>query len=119
MTSSCSHWHSLHFYSFSSLRLVAPPYSQLRVIATDRRLGSCLLSYSTGLFVCLFVCLYTGISRVSYCPLYGVIQNDCRGFYQLVIHNTLEIGVYVFFYLIEQLQVFVTYLTGALYVHSL
>jgi len=66
VTSSCSHWHSLHFYSFSSLRLVSPPYSQLCVIATDRRLGSCLLSYSTG----LFVCLYTGISCVSYWPLY-------------------------------------------------
>ena len=57
MTSSCSHWHSLHLYSLSSLRLVSPPYSQLCVIATDRCLGSCLLSYSTGLFVCLFVCI--------------------------------------------------------------
>jgi len=37
------------------------------------------------------------------------------GVLQLVIHNTLEIGVYVFFYVIEQhSQVFVTYLTGAL-----
>ena len=39
---------------------------------------------------------------------------------KLVIHNTLDIGVFVFFYLIEQhSQVFVTYLTGALYVHPL
>ena len=34
-------------------------------------------------------------------------------------HITLEIVVYVFFYLIEQLSKFVTYLTGALYVHPL
>ena len=41
------------------------------------------------------------------------------GFWQLLIHNTLQIGVYVFFYLIEQHSKFVTYLTGALYVHPL
>jgi len=36
------------------------------------------------------------------------------------IHNTLEIGVYVFFLFNRTtLQVFVTYLTGALYVRSL
>ena len=33
--------------------------------------------------------------------------------------NTLEIGVYVFFYLIKQHSKFVTQLTGALYVHPL
>ena len=32
---------------------------------------------------------------------YRVIQNDCQGFNNF-IHNTLEIAVYVFFYLIEQ-----------------
>ena len=37
-----------------------------------------------------------------------------------VIHNTLEIAVYVFFLFNRTpLQVFVTYLTGALYVHPL
>jgi hypothetical protein len=41
------------------------------------------------------------------------------GFQQLVIHNTLEIGVYVFLYLIEQHTKFVTYLAGALYVRPL
>ena len=41
-------------------------------------------------------------------------------FLQLVIHNTLEIGVCVFFLFNRTtLQVFVTYLTGALYVHPL
>jgi len=33
---------------------------------------------------------------------YRVIRNDCRGSKQLVIENTLEIAVYVFFYLIKQ-----------------
>ena len=42
------------------------------------------------------------------------------GFLQLVTHNTLEIAVYVFFLFNRTtLQVFVTYLTGALYVHPL
>ena len=43
------------------------------------------------------------------------------GFYQLVTHNTLEIRVNVFFFLFNRttLQVFVTYLIGALYVHPL
>jgi hypothetical protein len=37
-----------------------------------------------------------------------------------VIHNTLEIAVYVFLlFNITTLQVFVTYLTGALYVQPL
>ena len=35
------------------------------------------------------------------------------------MHSTLEIGVYVFFNLIEQHSKFVTYLTAALYVHPL
>jgi hypothetical protein len=51
--------------------------------------------------------------------IYRVIQNDCRGFKQLVIHNTLEIGVYVFFlFNWTTHQVFVTYLTGALYMQA-
>jgi hypothetical protein len=42
------------------------------------------------------------------------------GFQQLVIHNTLEIAVCVFFLFNRKtLQLFVTYLTGALYVHRL
>ena len=41
------------------------------------------------------------------------------GFQQLVIHNTLEIAVHVFLFNRTTLQVFVTYLTGALYVHPL
>jgi len=42
------------------------------------------------------------------------------GFNKLLIHNTLEIGVYVFFLFNRTtLQVFVTNLKGALYVHPL
>ena len=51
------------------------------------------------------------------------------GVLKLVIHNTFEIGVYIYIYIYIYLfiylfnrttfQVFVTYLTGALYVHSL
>jgi hypothetical protein len=55
-----------------------------------------------------------------YILLYRVIKNVCQGFKQLVIHNTLEKGVYVFFLFNRTtLQIFVTYLTGALYVHYL
>jgi hypothetical protein len=53
-------------------------------------------------------CLYRGLFKM----IVGVLTT-CHT-------NTLEIAVYVFFYLIEQLsKVFVTYLTGALHVHPL
>ena len=41
------------------------------------------------------------------------------GFKHFVTHNTLEIAVYVLLFNRTTLQVFVTYLTGALYVHRL
>ena len=41
------------------------------------------------------------------------------GFYQLVIHNTLEIGVYVFFYLIEQHSNFLLHTLHVLYICTL
>jgi hypothetical protein len=40
----------------------------------------------------------TGQTNLIHSPTYRVIQNVCQGFN----NNTLEIGVYVFFYLIEQ-----------------
>ena len=52
--------------------------------------------------------------------LYRVIRNDCRGFNNLsyTIHLTYE---YTYFFLFNRttLQMFVTYLIGALYVHPL
>jgi len=51
----------------------------------------------------------------KYTGLFEMIVGDL-----IVIYNTLAIGAYVFFYLIEQhFQVFVTYLIGALYAHPL
>ena len=51
---------------------------------------------------------------------YRVIRNDCRGFNNLsyTIHLRYQ---YMYFFLFNRttLQVFVTYLTGALYVHPL
>jgi len=48
--------------------------------------------------------------------IYRDIRNDCRGCNNL----SLQIAVYVFFLVNRtSLQVFVTYLTGALYVHPL
>jgi len=41
------------------------------------------------------------------------------GFRQLVIHNTLEIGVYVFFYLIEQYSKFLLHTLQVLYMCTL
>ena len=58
--------------------------------------------------------------------LYMCTLCDSTGLFKMTVGvlttcHTLEIGEYVFFfYLIEQhSQVFVTYLTGALYVHTL
>ena len=52
--------------------------------------------------------------------MYRVIQNDCRGFNNLsyTVHLRLE---YMYFFLFNRttLQVFITYLTAALYVHPL
>jgi hypothetical protein len=45
---------------------------------------------------------------------YRVIKNDCRGFNNLHLRQE-----YMFFYLIEQYSIFVTYLTLALYMHPL
>jgi len=50
--------------------------------------------------------MYTVVKNISSHLLwdetiYRVIKNDCSGFSNLS-HNTLEIGVYVFFYLIKQ-----------------
>jgi len=59
--------------------------------------------------------------------LYMCTLCDSTGLFEMIvgvlttfIHNTLEIGVYVFFLFNRTtLQGFVTYLTGALYVHPL
>jgi len=67
----------------------------------------------------VFVTYLTGALQVKRLWFFRVIQNDCRG-YNNLSHNKLEIGVYVFFLFNRTtLQVFVTYLTGALYVHPL
>jgi hypothetical protein len=55
------------------------------------------------------------VSRADYCFCWlGIIYTGLLKMIDGVIHNTLEIGVYVFFYLI-----FVTYLRDALHVHPL
>ena len=58
--------------------------------------------------------------RTDYKRIYRVIQNDCRGFnncsYTLY---TWERSISIFLFNKTTLQVFVTYLTGALYVHPL
>jgi len=52
--------------------------------------------------------------------LHRVIQNNCRGFNNLSYTKHLRYE-YMYFFLFNRttLQVFVTYLTGALYVHPL
>ena len=47
--------------------------------------------------------------------IYRIIQNDCRGFNSLSYTNKLEIGVYVFFYLIEQHSKFLLHTFQVLY----
>ena len=68
-----------------------------------------------------FITYITATVRLQmfYGPTYRVIRKGLSGFKQLVIHNTLQTAVYVFFYLTEQHSQFVTYLTAALYVHPL
>ena len=59
------------------------------------------------------------IRSCQYNPLQGY-SKWLSGFWQLVIQNTLKIGVYVFFLFNRTtLQVFATYLICALYVHPL
>ena len=66
-------------------------------------------------YICMCVCLYIYI----YIYIHRFIRNNCRGFNNLSYTIHLRQEYTYFFYLIEPLQVFVTYLTGALYVHPL
>ena len=50
---------------------------------------------------------------------YRVIRNDCRGFNNLSYTNTWDNSICIFLFNRTTLQVFVTYLTDALYVHPL
>jgi len=49
---------------------------------------------------------------------YRVIQNDCRGFNNFVIHNTLEIFLFIF-YVIEQHSKFLLHTLQVLYMCTL
>ena len=57
---------------------------------------------------------------ITFVILYRVIRNDCRGFNNLSYTIHLRQG-YMCFFLFNKttFQVFVTYFTGALYVHRL
>jgi len=54
-----------------------------------------------------------------YVNIYRVIKNDCRGFNNLSYTIHLEIGVYVFFYLIEQHSKFLLHTLEVLYMCTL
>ena len=54
-----------------------------------------------------------------YCIVYiQVIQNDCRGLTTCHTQYTSDRSICIFLFNRTTLQVFVTYLTGALYMHS-
>jgi len=55
----------------------------------------------------------------SHLTLYRVIRNDCRGFNNLSCAIHLRLEYMYFLFNRTTLQAFVTYLTGALYVHPL
>jgi len=65
----------------------------------------------------VFVTYLTGALYVHLLWFLRVIRNDCRGFNNLpcIIHFKLDYMYFLFN--ITTLQIFVTYLTGALYVH--
>ena len=77
-------------------------------------LTTCHTQYTWDRSICIFLFNRTTLQVfVTYLigALYVVLLNKKKiqgyskwlsGFWQLVVHNTLEIGVYVFFYLIEQ-----------------
>ena len=80
-------------------------------------LKSTLIIFMTGFYNWKRVCLLRGTSWVY---KLRVIKNECRGFNNLSFTINLR-QEYMYFFLFNRttLQVFVTYLTGALYVHPL
>ena len=83
----------------------------------------------------MFRCSYTIFREITSCVswsyellkkystavviLYTVFRNDYRGFNNLYIQYTWDSSICIFLFNRTTLQVFVTYLTGALYVHPL
>ena len=68
--------------------------------------------------------LFTLLSLSLTQTIYRVIRNDCKGFNNLSntihVHNIyIYSSICIFLFNRRTLQVFVTYLTGALYVHRL
>ena len=68
----------------------------------------------------------TDISSMRWCTYVvfrrwntGFFQNDCQGFNNLSYTNTWDNSICIFLFNRTTLQVFVTYLTDALYVHPL
>ena len=60
---------------------------------------------------------YMFLELIIYLIQYRVIRNDCLGFNSL--SYTIHLRVFIFLFSRTTLQVFVTYLSGALYVHPL
>ena len=75
--------------------------------------------YSTLLTMCQHRTASRTLTLEFWASKYRAIQNDCRGFNNLSYKIHFEIGVYLFLFNRTTLQGFVTYLTGALYVHPL
>ena len=63
--------------------------------------------------------VHKDIMTIRQTEIYRVIQNDCRGFNNLSYTIHLRQEYMYFLFNRTTLQVFVTYLTGALYVHPL
>ena len=67
----------------------------------------------------VFVTYLTGVLYVHPLWFYRVIQNNCRGFNKLSYTIPSDSSICFILFNRTTLQVFVTYLTGALYVHPL
>ena len=136
--------HSLPLYNEAATRSYSIPRS--RTPDTRMDFNSNFRSASTQAIPCALtffryydeiICIHTSTKMITTChyvpktstkthtwplhyALYRVIRNDCRGFNNLsyTIHLREQ---YMYFFLFNRttLQVFVTYLIGALYVHPL
>jgi hypothetical protein len=62
--------------------------------------------------------LHTGFRYLNPFVKYRVIQNDCWGLTTCHTQHTSDISICIFLFNRTTLQVFVTYLTGALYVRN-
>ena len=119
------YWHSesVGFDKSSGLWNLQIDFLSLRRYSVNKNTVSCLSIILVSLiffFILLFLpSFFSSILLPVYLTLYRVIQNDCRGLKTCHTQYTWDRSICMFLFNRTTLQVFVTYLTGALYLHPL